>query len=124
MNHILKRVSLLFSGNGSFLNLLLLLPASCPAMPASLKPFCLEFVATPATVTPVEEIIRASRRVITEAECEIAVTKLCLWPHDQPETSKLLHTHYSIHPLLFYLFFFTLPPLLQALLYSKKFYLD
>ena len=64
------------------------------------KSFSLEFVVTPAIATPVEEIICASRRVITEAECEIAVTKLCLWPHDQPETSTLLLTHYFIPPLL------------------------
>lgn len=64
------------------------------------KSFSLEFAVTPAIATPVEEIICASRRVITEAECEIAVTKLCLWPHDQPETSTLLHTHYFIPPLL------------------------
>lgn len=45
---------------------------------------------TPAIATPVEEIIRASRRVITGSGCEIAATKLCLWPHDQPEPSRLL----------------------------------
>lgn len=73
-------------------------------MPHSPKPFSLKFVVTPAIVTPVEEIICASRRVITEAECEIAVTKLCLWPHDQPETSMLLHTHYS-SPLLLSIYF-------------------
>lgn len=74
----------------------------CPHTPPPLpeKSFSLEFAVTPAIATPVEEIICASRRVITEAECEIAVTKLCLWPHDQPETSTLLHTHYFIPPLL------------------------
>lgn len=70
------------------------------AHPPPEKSFSLEFAVTPAIATPVEEIICASRRVITEAECEIAVTKLCLWPHDQPETSTLLHTHYFIPPLL------------------------
>lgn len=75
-------------------------------MPHSPKPFSLKFVVTPAIVTPVEEIICASRRVITEAECEIAVTKLCLWPHDQPETSMLLHTHYSSPLLSSFLYIF------------------
>lgn len=54
----------------------------------------LEFVVTPAIATPVEEIICAFGPVITEAECETAVTKLCLQPHDQPQTSMLLHTHF------------------------------
>lgn len=75
-------------------------------MPHSPKPFSLKFVVTPAIVTPVEEIICASRRVITEAECEIAVTKLCLWPDDQPETSMLLHTHYSSPLLSSFLYIF------------------
>lgn len=79
-------------------------PSPLLPMPHSPKPFSLKFVVTPAIVTPVEEIICASRRVITEAECEIAVTKLCLWPHDQPETSMLLHTHYS-SPLLLSIYF-------------------
>lgn len=108
----------IFQSSASFLNLFLLIPTPCPAMPASLKPFSLEFVAAPATVTPVEEIIRASRRVITEAECEIAVTKLCLWPHDQPKTTSphsLPHTSSSSRLILN----FTFPLLLCVLFYSK-----
>lgn len=81
-------------------------PSPLLPMPHSPKPFSLKFVVTPAIVTPVEEIICASRRVITEAECEIAVTKLCLWPHDQPETSMLLHTHYSSPLLSSFLYIF------------------
>lgn len=53
---------------------------------------------TPAIATPVEEIIRASRRVITGSGCEIAATKLCLWPHDQPEPSRLLLPHLLLIP--------------------------
>lgn len=52
--------------------------------------FLFEFVVSPAVATPVEEIICASRRVITEAEGESTATKLCLWPQEQPETSSLL----------------------------------
>lgn len=86
----------------------------------------LEFVVTPAIVTPVEEIICASRRVITEAECEIAVTKLCLWPHDQPETSTLLHTYYfsTFSPLLSFLFLPSLfLPLLSLYIFTTSFFL-
>lgn len=41
----------------------------------------------PAIAAPAEEIIGASRRVITRGGCEIAATKLCLWPRDQPQPS-------------------------------------
>lgn len=41
----------------------------------------------PAIAAPAEEIIGASRRVITGGGCEIAATKLCLWPRDQPQPS-------------------------------------
>lgn len=43
----------------------------------------------PAIAAPAEEIIGASRRVITGGGCEIAATKLCLWPRDQPQPSHL-----------------------------------
>lgn len=69
--------------------------------PSSVPPIRLLAFVTPATVTPVEEIICASRRVITEAECEIAVTKLCLLPPERPETSTLLQPYYFRPPLLF-----------------------
>lgn len=58
-----------------------------------------EFAVTLAVVTPVEEIICASGRVITEAECEIAVTKLCLRPREQPQTSDAFSTLITPAPL-------------------------
>lgn len=61
----------------------------------------LECVVTPAIATPVEEIIRAFGPVITEAECETAVTKLCL----QPQTSMLLHHTHFFSPLHRFLLF-------------------
>lgn len=49
----------------------------CPTIPASLKPVS-GIVGDSSTVTLVEEIICASRQVITEQVCETAATKLCL----------------------------------------------
>lgn len=102
---MMKQVNILFQVH-VFAPIPIAQPSPLLPMPHSPKPFSLKFVVTPAIVTPVEEIICASRRVITEEECEIAVTKLCLWPHDQPETSMLLHTHYSSPLLSSFLYIF------------------
>lgn len=66
-------------------------PSPSPPPPVPLGPALGErapgSTLAPAIAAPAEEIIGASRRVITGDGCEIAATKLCLWPRDQPQPS-------------------------------------